>query len=221
MSRAGRKRAKPERRAALYARVSTSNGHQDPDVQLTALREVADRAGWQVVGEYTDNGVSGSVGRSGRRAFDGLLRDATRREFDVVAAWSVDRLGRSLQDLLAFLQDIQSAGVDLYLHQQGLDTSTPSGRAMFQMLGVFSEFERCMIQERVRAGLAKARANGKRLGRPPALDDLQVRGIRIDRERGMSLRALATKYRTSAPTIRRALGGNHKVAGLVKLASES
>src|SRR5262249_25317038 len=104
--------------------------------------------------------------RDKRPAFDQLCRDAARREFDIVMAWSVDRLGRSLQDLIGFLSEIHSLCIDLYLHQQGLDSTTPSGKALFGMLGVFAEFERAMIAERVRAGLARARASGTRLGRP-------------------------------------------------------
>ncbi len=154
------------KRAAIYARVSTRNGHQDPETQLLALRQVAERAGWQIVGEYVDHGISGAKGRDKRPEFDRMLKDATRRQFNVVMAWSVDRLGRSLQDLVAFLGDLHAQGVDLYLHIQGIDTTTPGGKALFQMMGVFAEFERAMIQERVCAGLAKARANGKRLGRP-------------------------------------------------------
>ena len=133
------------KRAAIYARVSTRNGHQDPDTQLMALRQVAERAGWQIVGEYVDHGISGAKGRDKRPEFDRLLKDATRRQFDVVMAWSVDRLGRSLQDLVAFLGDVHAQGVDLYLQIQGIDTTTPGGKALFQMMGVFAEFERAMI----------------------------------------------------------------------------
>jgi DNA invertase Pin-like site-specific DNA recombinase len=107
-------------------------------------------------------------GRDKRPAFDALCRDATKRQFDVVMAWSVDRLGRSLQDLIGFLSELHALGIDLFLHQQGLDTTTPAGKAMFQMLGVFAEFERSMIKERVRAGLARAKEAGTKLGRPPA-----------------------------------------------------
>jgi DNA invertase Pin-like site-specific DNA recombinase len=118
------------------------------------------------VAEFVDHGVSGAKGRQERQQFDGLLRGVARREFDMIAAWSVDRLGRSLQDLLSFLLELQSKRVDLYLHQQALDTSTPMGKAMFQLCGVFAELERSIIQERVRAGLERARSKGKTLGRP-------------------------------------------------------
>ncbi len=154
---------------------------------------------------YTDEGVSGAKGRDRRPGLDALCGAVARREADLVAAWSVDRLGRSLQDLVGFLGELRAKGVDLYLHVQGLDTSTPAGRAMFQMLGVFSEFERAMIQERVRAGLERARARGRRLRRPPALSRRQQRQLRQDRDAGMSLRVLARKYGTTAPTVRRAL----------------
>jgi DNA invertase Pin-like site-specific DNA recombinase len=115
---------------------------------------------------YKDRGISGAKGKDRRPEFDALHKAAARREFEVVMAWSVDRLGRSLQDLVAFLSEIHAAGVDLFLHQQGVDTTTPGGKAMFQMLGVFAEFERSIIQERVRAGLRRAKAEGKQLGRP-------------------------------------------------------
>src|ERR1700675_1352409 len=149
---------------ALYARVSTDG--QSTENQLRELRAAIARHGWTIVAEYVDRGVSGAKGRKDRPRFDALLHAVTRKEFDIVAAWSVDRLGRSLQDLVGFLGDLQSKKVDLYLHQQALDTSTPSGKAMFGMLGVFAEFERSIIQERVKAGLARARAKGKTLGRP-------------------------------------------------------
>jgi DNA invertase Pin-like site-specific DNA recombinase len=114
---------------------------------------------------FEDAGISGAKGRKDRPALDALLKSVSRREVDMVAAWSVDRLGRSLTDLLDFLRELHAKGVDLFLHQQGLDTSTPSGRAMFQMMGVFTEFERAMIRERVLAGLARAKEQGINLGR--------------------------------------------------------
>lgn len=151
------------KRVALYARVSTDQ--QTTENQVRELREVAQRHGWNVVAEFTDQGISGAKGRDKRPQFDALLRGVARKEFNMVAAWSVDRLGRSLVDLLGFVGELEAKGVDLYLHQQALDTSTPAGKAMFQMCGVFAQFERAMIQERVKAGLARARAKGKILGR--------------------------------------------------------
>ena len=147
------------KRAAIYARVSTDS--QDTNNQIRELRAVAERAGWDVIHEFVDHAISGAKGRDKRPGFDRLLKAAARREIDVVAAWSVDRLGRSLQHLVGFLDEIHSRRIDLYLHQQGIDTGTPAGKALFQMCGVFSEFERSMMQERVRAGLARARASGK------------------------------------------------------------
>jgi DNA invertase Pin-like site-specific DNA recombinase len=151
------------KRIALYIRVSTDE--QTTDNQRRELEQTASRAGWEIVEIYEDAGISGAKGRDKRPAFDRLLKDAARRKFDIVGAWSVDRLGRSLQDLTAFLSDIHGYGIDLYLHQQGIDTTTPAGKAMFQMLGVFAEFERAMIRDRVNAGLARAKANGVILGR--------------------------------------------------------
>ncbi|MBK9673869.1 MAG: recombinase family protein [Betaproteobacteria bacterium] len=166
------------KRVAIYARVSTDG--QSTENQQRELHAAVERNGWTIAAEYIDHGISGGKGRKDRPQFDALLRAVARREFDVVAAWSVDRLGRSLQDLVGFLSDLQSKKIDLYLHQQALDTSTPSGKAMFGMLGVFAEFERSIIQERVRAGLARARANGRTLGRA------RVSGAVEDRIRGLA-----------------------------------
>lgn len=151
------------KRVAVYVRVSTTE--QNTRNQRRELKEAAERHGWEVVKVYEDAGLSGAKGRDQRPGLDALLKAVTRREVDLVAAWSVDRLGRSLTDLLGLLSELHAKGVDLYLHQQGLDTSTPSGRAMFQMMGVFAEFERAMIRERVMAGLARAREEGTKLGR--------------------------------------------------------
>ena len=201
----GRATMATHKRAALYARVSTRNGHQDPDVQLSVLRDVAARAGWEIVETYVDHGISGAKGRDKRPAFDLLLKDATRRKFNLVAAWSVDRLGRSLQDLIAFLNELKGAGCDLYLHVQALDTTTPSGKAMFQMLGVFAEFERAMIRERVMAGLTRAKAEGTRLGRPATVADdaAKVRTIRAARAGGQSIRAIAREHGVGIGTVSR------------------
>jgi DNA invertase Pin-like site-specific DNA recombinase len=151
------------KRAAFYVRVSTADG-QTTENQLRHLHEVANRLGWTVVAIFNDEGVSGSKGRDQRPGLDALMKSVARREFDIVAAWSVDRLGRSLPDLVGFLGELQARGVDLFLHQQAIDTSTPSGRMLYNMLAVFSEFERAMIVARVKAGLARTK---KRLGRPP------------------------------------------------------
>jgi DNA invertase Pin-like site-specific DNA recombinase len=157
------KKQKEALKVALYVRVSTSE--QNTRNQRRDLKAVATRHGWEVVAIYEDAGISGTKGRIARPGLDALLRSVTRREIDMVAAWSVDRLGRSLSDLLDILKELHAKGVDLYLHQQGLDTSTPSGRAMFQMMGVFAEFEQAIIRERVMAGLARAREEGIILGR--------------------------------------------------------
>jgi DNA invertase Pin-like site-specific DNA recombinase len=156
-------------RVALYLRVSTTE--QTVENQQRELKAVAERHGWNVVAVFTDAGISGSKARDKRPGYDRLCHGVARREFDQVAAWSVDRLGRSLQELVAFLGELQAKGVDLYLHQQGIDTGTPAGKAMFQMLGVFAEFERGIIVERVKSGLARARSQGKRLGRRPVSQD--------------------------------------------------
>jgi hypothetical protein len=129
--------AETTKRVAIYLRVSTTG--QTTANQQRELEAVANRHGWEVVQVFADNGVSGAKGRKERPGLDALLKGVARRDFDMVAAWSVDRLGRSLQDLIEVLSDLHAKNVDLYLHQQGLDTSTPSGRAMFQMMGVFAE----------------------------------------------------------------------------------
>lgn len=152
------------KRVAFYVRVSTDG--QTVENQLGELRVVAKRHGWHVVQIYADRGISGTKGRDKRPEFDNLRKAIARREVEMVAAWSVDRLGRSLKDLVSLLSDLQEKGVDLFLYQQGLDTSTPSGRAMFQMLGVFSEFEAAMIRDRVRTGVSRAKQHGTKSGRP-------------------------------------------------------
>jgi DNA invertase Pin-like site-specific DNA recombinase len=155
------------------------------------LRAVAERMGVEITKVYRDHGISGSKGRDKRPGFDRLCKDAARRQFDVIMAWSVDRLGRSLQDLVGFLSEIHALKVDLYLHQQGLDTTTPAGKAMFQMMGVFAEFEREMIQERVRAGLARAKSTGTKSGAPigrPTTKQETEDAVRAALSRGLSYR---------------------------------
>jgi DNA invertase Pin-like site-specific DNA recombinase len=152
------------KRVALYLRVSTDG--QTTENQRLALEAVAEQRGWTVVATYGDNGISGAKGRAKRPELDRLLKDAGRAQFNVVMAWAMDRLGRSLADLIDTLRTLEAGHVDLFLHQQAIDTTTPAGRMFFHVTGAFAEFERDMIRSRVNAGLARARARGVRLGRP-------------------------------------------------------
>jgi len=189
-------------RAVLYLRVSTIE--QTTANQERELRQIASRMGCRIVKVYKDHGISGATGRDKRPAFDAMCQDAARREFDLVMAWSVDRLGRSLQDLVGFLSELHAVKIDLYLHQQGIDTTTPGGKAMFQMMGVFAEFERSIIQERVRAGLRRAKSEGKRLGRPPIPAALEQR-IRaaLAKPGRPGVRKIAEQFGVNAGTVQR------------------
>lgn len=189
------------KRVALYLRVSTDG--QSVDNQRRELMAAAKHHGWNVVAEYADAGVSGAKGRDQRPQFDKMLKSATRGEIDMIAAWSVDRLGRSLQGLIEFLGEIKAAGVDLFLHQQALDTSTPAGKAMFQMLGVFAEFERSIIVARVHAGLKRARKEGKTLGRPK-IDPDKERKIKAALTKGEDgMLKIASRYGVGSGTVQR------------------
>jgi DNA invertase Pin-like site-specific DNA recombinase len=192
---------KMTRRVAFYLRVST--GEQTTENQRRELEAVARHRGWEIVAVYEDQGISGAKGRDKRPQFDRMLRDVVRGKFDVLAAWAVDRLGRSLQDLVTTLGELRAAEIDLFLHQQAVDTTTPSGRAMFGMLGVFAEFERAMIQDRVKAGLARARAAGKTLGRPRVVADEQ--GILEAVQSGLSIRKTAKLFGASPAKVQRVL----------------
>lgn len=185
------------RKVAIYARVSQDS--QTVENQLQELQAVAQRHGWTVTATFTDEGISGAKGRDQRPGFDKLLKGVARKDFEMIAAWSVDRLGRSLAHLVGFLGDIQTKGVDLYLHQQGLDTSTSAGRAMFGMLGVFAELERSLIRERIMAGL---RRTSKRSGRRP-MPESRVKTIRKSLREGLSIRATARLHRASPMTVTR------------------
>ena len=188
------------KRAALYARVSQDS--QTVENQLLVLNEVAQRSGWTIVHTFSDEGVSGAKGRDKRPGYDALLKAVARHEVQIVAAWSVDRLGRSLPDLVAFLSDIQAKGCDLYLHQQAIDTSTPSGRMLFQMLGVFAEFERAIITSRIKAAHDRCRVKGVRIGRPPiALS--RVEKVERALKDGHSIRAVAAATGVSTATVQR------------------
>ncbi len=189
------------RRVALYLRVSTDK--QTTINQERELRQIVEHSGWEIVEVYQDQGISGAKGRDKRPGFDAMCKDAARRKFDLVMAWSVDRLGRSLQDLVAFLSELHAFGIDLFLHQQGIDTTTPAGKAMFQMMGVFAEFERAMIRDRVNAGLARARAEGKTLGRPriSAKKEAAIRDSLQRKEAG--IRKLAVIHGVGVGTVQR------------------
>ena len=184
---------------AIYARVSTDD--QTTDNQVFELEKVAKRMGWDIGEVYTDI-ISGA--KSMRPELDRLMGSVIRKEVDIIMVWSVDRLGRSLQHLTTLLSDIHSKGVDLYLHQQGIDTTTPSGKMMFQMCGVFAEFERSMVQERVKAGLERAKANGKRLGRPP-VPPIQIEKMRKLRNEGVTLTAIAKRVGVSVGKVHSAV----------------
>jgi DNA invertase Pin-like site-specific DNA recombinase len=192
-------------RVAIYARVSTDK--QTTDNQLRQLREIADRNEWEIVNEFVDEGISGAKGREKRPQFDALLKSAVRREFSVVLCWSVDRLGRSLQHLVEFLNELHGVGCDLFLHQQAIDTTTPSGRMMFQMCGVFAEFERSIIQQRVKAGLANARAKGVRLGRQPLSEGTKSEIVSM-RSTGMSMAKIAAELGVSAGVVCKVVNGD-------------
>jgi len=202
MAKAKRK-AGSGKRVALYLRVSTAE--QTTTNQRRELQAVAARHGWAVVHVFEDPAISGAKGRAERPALDALLKAVARREVDIVAAWSVDRLGRSLTDLLDLLRELHAKGVDLFLHQQGLDTSTPGGRAMFQMMGVFAEFERAMIRERVLAGLARAREEGTRLGRRRIedADGAKAAAIRSALASGKGIRRIARDLKVGVGTVLR------------------
>jgi len=184
-------------RVALYARVSTCNG-QSPEMQLSELREYASRRGWEVFSEYMDLGISGS--KESRLELNRLMVDAQRRNFDVVLCWKVDRFGRSLKHLVNALADLDSYGVAFVSLRDNLDLSTPSGRLMFQIIGAMAEFERSLIQERVRAGLRNAKLKGKTLGRPRRI----VNGDQMARlrEQGASFREIARAVGASPGTVR-------------------
>ena len=188
------------KRVAIYLRVSTKE--QTTENQRRELEVVAERAGWDVVQIFEDAGVSGAKGREKRPAYDALLKAVARREVDLVAAWSVDRLGRSMQDLVSFLEDLKGHGADLYLHQQALDTTTPSGRALFGMMAVFAEFERAMIQERVHAGLSRAKAQGKKLGRPTLSGEIEAK-VRTLRAEGMGVVKVAKSLGIGVSAVQR------------------
>ena len=186
-------------RTVIYSRVSTNE--QTIDNQLKVLREAAERKGLEVVNEISDEGISGAKGRDARKGFDELIKGAVRKEFDVILVWDVSRLGRSLKHLVSFLEDIQSARCDMYIHQSGIDTSTASGKMMFEMLSVFSEFERSMIRERVIAGQQRAKAQGKHIGRKTNVNDGIITAVYQLRKNNVPIKRIAKDLQIGVGTV--------------------
>jgi DNA invertase Pin-like site-specific DNA recombinase len=200
-------------RAAIYARVSTANNGQDPTLQTSELREYCGRRGWSVAGEYVDIGISGS--KEKRPELDRLIVDARRRRFDKILVWKLDRFGRSLRHLVNSLAEFETLGVDFVSLRDSLDLSTPSGRLMFQIIGAMAEFERALIQERVRAGMRNARAKGRPIGRPPQTQlsaEMRTAIAGAYMSGGASLRSLAKQFGTSLATVQRCVGPYQKAA---------
>src|ERR1700704_5503711 len=198
---------RPITQVALYARVSTLN-NQDPEMQLAELREYAGRRGWRIVEEFTDQGVSGC--KESRPALNRLMSDACRRRFDAVLVWKIDRFGRSLKHLVNSLAELAALGVAFVSLRDNLDLSTPSGRLMFQLLGAMAEFERALIQERVCAGIRKARAKGKRLGRPRVIVDASR--IADLRAKGQSWAQIKAELGVGKGTAQRVFAALHKMS---------
>jgi len=186
-------------RVALYVRVSTAN--QTTDNQRVELERVAALRGWTVVETFRDDGISGSKGRGDRPALDRMLKDAVRGRFDLIAVWSLDRLGRSLQQLIETVNELQAVGCDLYMHQQAIDTTTPAGKLAFSIFGAFAEFERSLIRERVKVGLERAKRNGVKLGRPSNLNDAARATIVALRSKAVPIRQIAAQLRVGTGTV--------------------
>ena len=188
-----------QKKAVIYSRVSTNE--QTVDNQLKVLREVAEKRGLEVVREISDEGISGATGRDARKGFDELIKGSIKNEWDIILVWDVSRLGRSLKHLVSFLEDIQSANCDMYIHQSGIDTSTPSGKMMFGMLSVFSEFERSMIRERVIAGQQRAKAEGKHIGRPTNVNDGIITAVYQLRQNNVPISRIAKDLQIGVGTV--------------------
>lgn len=188
------------KRAAIYLRVSTKD--QTVENQRLELEALAAQRGWQIVDTFADEGISGAKGRDKRPGLDRMLKDACRGKFDVVLCWAIDRLGRSLPHLLEVMQAMHGARVDLFIHQQAIDTTTPAGKAMFAMCGVFAEFERELIRERVNAGIARAKANGVHTGRPPPPEE-KIKELKYYLEQGLAIREIGRRIGVSNQTIYR------------------
>lgn len=186
-------------RCAIYSRVSTSD--QTTTNQVRELKEIAKLKGLTVVSEFSDEAISGAKGRDRRTGFDNLIKGAVKKDFDTILVWSVDRLSRSLSHLVSFLEEIHSVDCDLYIHKQALDSRTPAGKALFGMCGIFAEFERSLISERVKSGQARAKANGKHIGRPSSLNEGLVHSIKYMRDQGVGIRKIARDLKVGVSTV--------------------
>jgi DNA invertase Pin-like site-specific DNA recombinase len=191
------------KRVALYARVSTVS--QTTENQLLELRQTAQRMGYTIVAEFVDNGISGAKGRADRPALDQMLKQAAQRKFDMILCWDISRLGRSLQNLVEILTDLQSMKTDLFFQQQGLDTSTSSGRMIFGIFGALAEYERELIRERVIAGQQRAKSQGIKLGRPSKMNEGLKTAIKLLREKGMGIKQIAMQCQVGVGTVYTAL----------------
>ncbi len=193
-------------RTAIYARVSTANAGQSPEMQLRELREYCERRHWTVAGEYVDVGISGS--REKRPELDRLTADAHRRRFDAVVVWKFDRFARSVSHLLRALETFHALGIEFVSLTEGVDTSTPAGKMVFTVLGAVAELERSLISERVKAGLRNAKAKGKHVGRPRvSLDSSEIARLRAE---GLSWRKISEDLRVGEGTVRRAARASAK-----------
>ena len=187
------------KKVCLYCRVSTT--HQTSENQLRELRVLAQRMGYEIVSEFIDNGISGAKSRKDRPALDEMMKLATQRKFEMVMCWSIDRLGRSLQHLVEILNELQAMKIDLFFMQQGMDTTTPSGRMIFSVFGAIGEFERNLIRERVIAGQQRAKASGVHIGRPTKMNDGMRSAIKAMYENGMSIRQIAKSCKVGIGTV--------------------
>jgi DNA invertase Pin-like site-specific DNA recombinase len=194
-------------RTALYARVSTINNGQDSSMQTREIVEYCARRGWEIVGEYVDDGISGA--KDSRPELNKLMADANRRRFDAVIVWRFDRFARSVSHLLRALEHFKALGIEFVSLSEQVDTSTPTGKMVFTVLGAVAELERCLIAERVKAGLRNARAKGKRLGRPRIVVD--ATRIAFLRAKGLSWREIVTETGTSKGSAQRAFCGLPKI----------
>lgn len=190
-------------RVAIYSRVSTTA--QTTENQQFDIERVATARQWSIVKHYSDDGISGSKGRSERPALDNMLKAATRREFDLLAVWSIDRLGRSLQSLVETVNELHAVGVDLYIHQQSIDTSTPAGKLMFSVFGSLAEYERSLIRERVKIGIERAKRNGVKLGRPTNMNDTVRAAIIALRAKDVPIRKIAAQLKVGTGTVYKTL----------------